>query len=162
MMQDDKYIACIEYKRGNIQQIKAKFNNPLQREYKKDIDAWLAHGNIECKCHDYNRIGDAWVSSYNYAHVNPRDFVPVHHDPVLRVVKCKHIRCKHDNRWFMKNDFIVDRIEAEPDYIDDPFMNVVIENRRQNNEGLELRAEDLIPAAPEPAFEAIETDELPF
>ena len=62
----------------------------------------------------------------------------------------------------MKNDFIVDRIEAEPDYIDDPFMDVVIENRRQNNEGLELRAEDLTPAAPEPAFEPIETDELPF
>ena len=162
MMRGDEYVACIEYKSGNVNQIKAKFNNPLRREFKSDIDAWLAHGNIACDCYDYNRIGDAWVSSYNYAHVNPRDFVPVHHEPVLRVVKCKHIRCKHDNRWFMKNDFTDDRIEAEPDYIDDPFMNVVVENRRQNNNGLELRPVDLIPAAPEPAFEAIETDMLPF
>lgn len=154
MMYGDKHIACIEYRNGAVQQLKAKFNNPVQQEFKNNVDAWLEHGGLECNCSDYRRIGQSWSSNCNYAYVNPRDFVP-ENEPVLRIIKCKHIRCEHNNNWFKRKECFADRIATDAIYVDSPFTDYVIDGR--NEAGTDLRREDLVPA-----FEAIETDELPF
>jgi len=102
MMNGNKHIACIEILKSGIEQIKAKFNNPLQLENKKDLDEWIEHAQIKCDCHDYRMIGRPWGSTHNYAVIRPDDFEPEDHKPVLQIVKREHTSCINDNKWFDK------------------------------------------------------------
>lgn len=149
MMKDDKYIACIEFKYGRIQQIKAKFNNALQMAYKPDIDEWLANGNIKCDCDDYRRIGTEWDRHYNYANVNPDNFIRERRNPVLQIAKCKHTRYDHNNKWLAKDHCVEDRIQEHYRYISKL-------NEQYFAELYERRLQEHV------EFEAIETEQLPF
>ena len=71
MMDGKKYVACIEIRDDEIQQIKAKFNNPVKAEYKEYIDRWIKDANLGICTYDYNRIGDPWESTLDYHNVNP-------------------------------------------------------------------------------------------
>jgi len=113
MMKGNKHIACIEVNGNQLVQLKAKFNNPVEREYKKYIDKWLVHSKTNSGCHDYQCIGKAWHSTHNYAHVRPVDYQPATHTPVLQIIKADHTHYDHVNRWFARNDNYMYRIRYD-------------------------------------------------
>jgi len=147
MMDGDKYAACIEVKKSSVVQIKAKFNNPVKGEYKHNIDEWLEHGKIECKCYDYSNIGRTWYSDHNYAHIRPADFEPAGHRGVLQIEKRKHVHFKHNNSWFFKSQLEYDRMERIYEMAIDP------EEERRAEEQFHNETVE---------FQAIDPDELPF
>lgn len=111
MMDGNNYAACIEVKKQGVVQLKAKYNNPVLGKYRPDIDAWLKNGKIECECYDYDRIGEEWHSTHRYDHIRPVDFAPAEHEPILQIVKAKHEKYVHNNKWFTRNEVEWDRIE---------------------------------------------------
>ena len=147
MMKEDKYIACIEVKGRHVVQLKAKFNNPVRREHKHNIDEWLKHAKLEANCNDYRSIGYEWHSEYNYAHIRPDDFEPAQHQPVLKIVKCKHIHFRHNNKWFFKSQVAGLRMDRIYEMAVDPDAERRAEEQFHNETA---------------GFTAIETDELPF
>jgi hypothetical protein len=149
LMKGDKYIACIEVRSNHMVQLKARFNNPVERQYKKYVDEWLDHAKLEASCYDYRSIGQPWHSTHNYAHIRPTDYCPAEHRPVLQVVKAKHVHFKHNNNWFFKSQLADERMNR---IMYDPEEEA--ELRRYD----EARPEDF----PMAGFQAIDTDELPF
>ena len=141
MMNGNKHVACIEVRNNNMIQLKAKFNNPVERQYKKYVDQWLDHTKLEASCHDYRVIGQPWHSTHNFAHIRPIDYRPAEHHPVLQVVKSKHVSVKHNNNWFFKDIHDYDLLER---IMNDP--QECAERRRCDN--IE--------------FTVIDPDELPF
>ncbi len=138
MMDGDDYAACIEVQKQGVVQLKAKYNNPVRSKYRADIDAWLENGEIKCECYDYNCIGEDWNSTCRYDQIRPDDFEPTDHEPILQIVKAKHEKYVHNNKWFTKDE--ANRLER-------------IQELATSAEP--HRFEDF-------EFEAIETDELPF
>ena len=166
MTKNGKYIACIEFKDGYVVQIKSSFNNAVPLEFKNDIDEWAANGKINHHCRDYDRIGEPWGKSYNYAHVNPDNFIPEGHEPVFQIIKREHERYTHNNSWFSKTDYIPMRIEERAKLVDVPWTNIV-ERQTVENEWrrarLEMPMRDHIAQEPIGAtFTQLEEDELPF
>lgn len=149
LMKGDKHIACIEVRSNHMVQLKARFNNPVERQYKKYVDEWLDHAKLEPSCYDYRAIGQPWHSTHNYAHIRPTDYRPAEHHPILQIVKAKHVHFKHNNSWFFKSQLADERMNR---IMYDPEEEA--ELRRYD----EARPEDL----PEAGFTAIDPDELPF
>jgi hypothetical protein len=59
----------------------------LQLEYKDVLDTWLRQAKLTVACSDYENMGEPWNSRYNYAHINPNNFVEENEPSVLRMVK---------------------------------------------------------------------------
>lgn len=69
---DGDYIGCIELNGAHMNQLKGRFNNPIDAQYKNDVDEWIGKNGIMIRTQDYHDIGAGKaIRTYNYAQVDP-------------------------------------------------------------------------------------------
>ena len=80
MIDNEKYVGCLELHGKEIVQIKAKYNNPLEMKYKHALDQWMDSNGLWSCCSDYDNIGDSWFCHTDYNHMHPDMFANEDHD----------------------------------------------------------------------------------
>ena len=80
MIDNGKYVGCLELHGKEIVQIKAKYNNPLEMKYKHALDQWMNKNGLWSCCSDYSHIGTPWFCQHNYNMMNPDMFENEEHD----------------------------------------------------------------------------------
>lgn len=151
MVEAGKYIGCIELRGNRMCQLKAKFNNPMKEDYRPIIRKWVSECEIDPSCDDYRRIGHAWNSNTNYAHVDPAQFEERHEFDRLIVESApgKFNPREEIDSW-LKDDTV--RIKHEP--VDVEFFELY--------GNMPFRRNWDVVENPAPEFVPVETDELPF
>lgn len=96
MIDNDKYVGCIDIRDKHVMQIKAKFNNPLEAKYKASLDKWVKENHLDSDCPDYDRIGMAWNSTHAYNAIDPEQYER-HDGNRIEIVKRKTMKEEHAN-----------------------------------------------------------------
>lgn len=96
MIDNGKYVGCIDIRDKHILQIKAKFNNPLEAKYKASFDKWIKENHLDADCPDYDRIGMAWNSTHAYNAIDPEQYER-HDGNRIEIVKRKTMKEEYAN-----------------------------------------------------------------
>lgn len=96
MIDNDKYVGCIDIRDKHIMQIKAKFNNPLEAKYKASLDKWVKENHLDADCPDYDRIGMAWNSTHAYNAIDPEQYER-HDGNRIEIVKRRTMKEEYNN-----------------------------------------------------------------